>query len=175
MNIRIEWKILFLHTSQKSVSLQPLFILRQLLYFCISVFFNPPPTKTVPVYQPRPVQYNTTYPLKPGSACELIYTSYIGLYAVLLLLVNFGHFFFWEGVPSCPNHLLPKRNSTIGIRKVVETGPTRSTSLPVFLAAPVFFSSSLSSPSLSVSWSEFLENYILRTPLGNNFLHMTKW
>ena len=68
-----------------------------------------------------------------------------------------------------------KRNSTIGIRKAVETDPTRSTSLPVFLAAPVFFSSSLSSPSLSVSWSEFLENYILRTPLGNNFLHMTKW
>ena len=58
------------------------------------------------MYQPQPVQYNTTYPLKPGSACELIYTSYIGLYAVSDQVVNFGHFFIWGGVPSCPNCLL---------------------------------------------------------------------
>ena len=91
--------------------------------------------------------------------------------------ISFRDQVLFDRVFKIPFHhpLWIKRNSTIGIRKAVETDPTRSTSLPVFLAAPVFFSSSLSSPSLSVSWSEFLENYILRTPLGNNFLHMTKW
>ena len=41
--------------------------------------------------------------------------------------------------------------------KVVETDPTRSSSLPLFSVAPVFFSSWLSSPSLSVSSSELFQ------------------
>ena len=53
----------------------------------------------------RPVQYNTTYPSKPGSAFEIMYTFYIGINDVPLLVVDFGYFFSswgWGGVPKFP-------------------------------------------------------------------------
>ena len=56
----------------------------------------------------RPVQYNTTYPSKPGSAFEIMYTFYIGINDVPLLVVDFGYFFSswgWGGSLNSPKYL----------------------------------------------------------------------
>ena len=72
---------------------------RNRFLFSLHSLLNPAKTAAVFLYlqyntiQPRHVQYKTTYPSKPGSAYELIYTLYIGTNAVPLLLVDFGHFF----------------------------------------------------------------------------------
>ena len=88
MNIKTERKMLgFTHIPEIGFSPTP-FTLKPrqngakttavFLYFCI---LNPRPTKTATVFlylfaiQPQPLQYNTTYPLNPGSAFELIYVQ----------------------------------------------------------------------------------------------------